>query len=144
MSLASSPVDVFTFAFYHEHESNAVSICIDTKESSDRHVPRSNNWTMKYFFEHIASGSLDEARLFRANSGRSLSLGDFAIVNLARTGVPSHLSLGEAFYTEMARSVIAHQEDILRYSSMPEMVVFCCSGPDEEIDLIWTPFTYAA
>ena len=140
-SLTSSPVDVFTFAFYHDHESKAVSICIDTAESSDRHVPSSNKWTMKYFFEHIASGSLDEARLFRANSGRSLSLGDFAAVNVARTDIPSRIRLGEAFYIEMARSVIARQQDILRHSSTPEMVVFCCSGPDEEIDLVWTPFT---
>ena len=138
-SLATSPVEVFTFAFYHDHESGAVSICIDTKESSDRHVPRWNSWTMKYFAEHIASGSLSEARLFQANTGRSLSPGDFAAVNVARTDIPDDICTDEMFYIEMVRSVIAHQQDILRHSSIPDNVLFCSSGPDNEVDLVWAP-----
>jgi len=138
VSLASSPVDVFTFAFYHDHESRAVSICIDTRESSDRHVPTSNSWSMKYFSQHISAGRLDDARLFQANPGRNLSLGDFAAVNLARKDIPRGLSLDAAFYIEMAKAIISRQQDILGLSSTPDLVIFCCSGPEAEIDLVWS------
>ena len=34
----AAAIDVFTFAFYHDHESSAVSVCVDTEASSARLV----------------------------------------------------------------------------------------------------------
>ena len=81
-------VRVFTFAFYHDHESHAISVCVDTEESSKRLVASSNAYNQKYFWPAIEKGDLEDAALWTANIGRSLSLGDFAFVNLARTDLP--------------------------------------------------------
>ena len=38
----ASGIDVYTFAFYHDHESAAVSVCADTERSSVRFVVGQN------------------------------------------------------------------------------------------------------
>jgi hypothetical protein len=77
-------VPVFTFALYHDHESAAVSVCVDTEENSKKVVQSINSFNMKYFTKAVRSGDLKDAALWRANIGRSLSLGDFTMVNVAR------------------------------------------------------------
>src|SRR5688572_5315823 len=78
-------IDVFTFAFHHDHESAAVSICVDSEASSARSVLSENAFSFRYFADAVAKGDLRTASLFKANVGRSLSLGDFEMVNVART-----------------------------------------------------------
>src|SRR5687767_4198389 len=78
-------VPVHTFAFYHDHESGAVSVCVDTEENSRRVVADSNRYAMKEFAKAIERGDLENAARWQANVGRNLSLGDFALVNVART-----------------------------------------------------------
>src|SRR5260221_2022452 len=85
LEIRSSGIDLFTFAFYHDHESAAVSICADTKASSARSVRSENAFFMEHFAAAVAGGDLRKAELFKANVGRSLSLGAFEIVNVART-----------------------------------------------------------
>lgn len=94
MELRANPVPIYTFAFYHDHESNAVSVCADTKASSLKLVRQSNQWSMKHFSQHVQNGSWEDACLFQANVGRSLSLGDFSHVNVARTILPPGTSSG--------------------------------------------------
>ena len=132
------PIPVYTFALYHDHESGFVSVCVDTKESSMRLVRDSNRWDMRYFAEHIQSGNWKDAALFQANIGRSLSLGDFARVNLGETDLDGDVSTDESFYLEMARAVIAHQREILELAPSPDDVVFCCSSADSEVGLVWS------
>jgi hypothetical protein len=136
--LHTSPVAIHTFAFYHDHESGAVSVCVDTKESSLRLVHQSNQWSIKHFVQHLQNGSWEDACLFQANVGRSLSLGDFARVNLARTALPASTVADQSFYLAMARAVIAHQREILMLASDREDVVFCCSSADSEVGLVWS------
>ncbi len=136
--LESNPIPIFTFAFYHDHESSAVSVCIDTEDSSREHVRKSNQWSMGYFSEHIGEGNLDEACLFQANTGRSFSLGDFACVNLARTQLPAGTNPDESFYLAMVKAIIASQNEILAHAHIPENVIFCCSSPESEVGLIWS------
>jgi hypothetical protein len=136
--LRAHPVPIHTFAFYHDHESGAVSVCVDTKQSSLRQVRQSNQWAMKYFAQHLQDGSWEDACLFQANIGRSLSLGDFARVNLARTALPASTVADQSFYLAMARAVIAHQREILMLASDREDVVFCCSSADSEVGLVWS------
>jgi hypothetical protein len=138
VQLRADPVPIHTFAFYHDHESGAVSVCVDTKESSREHLNRSNRWSMKHFAQHIQAGSWEDASLFQANVGRSLSLGDFARVNLARTRVPPSTVIDGAFYLAMARTVIARQQDILSLAPDPEDVLFCCSGAGAEVGMVWS------
>lgn len=136
--LSKDPIPIHTFAFYHDHESGIVSVCVDTKESSTKLVRSSNQWSMGYFAEHVKNGSWTDACLFQANIGRSFSLGDFARVNLAETDLDGDTATDESFYIEMARAVIAHQKEILALAPEPDDVVFCCSSADSEVGLIWS------
>jgi hypothetical protein len=71
-----SQTPLYTFAFYHDHESGAVSVCVDTAESSSRLVASSNAFNSKYFLKAVNIGDLKEAATWQAEHGRSLSLGD--------------------------------------------------------------------
>lgn len=79
--LRTDAVPVFTFAFYHDHESGAVSVCVDTEANSNSQVRSTNRYNTKHFRTEIAGGDLAGASLWQANIGRNLSLGDFAKVN---------------------------------------------------------------
>jgi hypothetical protein len=142
--LVADSIAIYTFALYHDHESGTVSVCADTMESSRALVRQSNAWTMKYFAEHVRDGNWKHAFLFQANIGRSLSLGDFARVNVARTVLPSGKVNGESFYLCMAKAVIANQQEILSLALRPEDVVFCCSDADSEVGLVWSALPVAS
>ena len=70
--------------------------------------------------------------------GRSLSLGDFARVNLARADLDSDMASDQSLYIEMARAVIALQQEILELAPEPDDVIFCCSSADSEVGLVWS------
>jgi hypothetical protein len=129
-------VRIHTFAFYHDHESDAVSVCVDTEESSKRLVVSSNAYNQKYFWPAVEKGDLEDAALWTANIGRSLSLGDFALVNLARTDLPPG-PRPKDFYLEMVRALHAKEEEIVGLASSPESLLFCASGPNAEVGLTW-------
>lgn len=128
---------VFTFALYHDHESGAVSVCVDTEENSARRVASTNRYNMKHFMKAVAVGDLKRAKLWQANVGRSLSLGDFVLVNAARTELGS-IEADEGFYVAMLRSLVAAEARVVALSPEPERVLFACSGPDDEIAYVWT------
>ena len=136
--LANDPIPIHTLAFYHDHESSAVEICADTKESSMKSVRQGNKWAMKYFAKHIRNGEWEDASRFPANIGRSLSLGDFARVGVARTKLDPSIVTDDAFYLAMARTLIAHQKEILEMSPVHDEVIFCCSGSENEVELVWS------
>ena len=135
--LRNEPTPVYTFAFYHDHESGAVSVCVDTKANSAEAVLRSNRWSIKYFDEHIQAGELEDAQLFQANAGRNLSLGDFAKINISRMDLPEGFEPCDDLYLGMVRSVMRHQEAILELSHDPDTVLFCSSTSDAEVGITW-------
>ena len=135
--VAKDRVPVFTFALYHDHESGAVSVCVDTEESSRRSVAATNRFNATYFAKAIAAGDLETASLWQANIGRSLSLGDFALVNVARTSIDKIAVTGD-FYLSMVRSLMAAQDRVLALSPNPERVVFACSGASGEVAYVWS------
>lgn len=128
---------VFTFALYHDHESEAISVCVDTEESSNRSVLSTNNYNMKYFMSAVKSGDLKSASLWQANIGRSLSLGDFTLVNVARTEIP-RVTADEKFYVSLVQALVAVQDQVVALSPNPERLVFACSGPDDEVAYVWS------
>ena len=129
-------IPVFTFAFYHDHESAAVSVCVDTEENSNRFVVDQNRYNMGYFLPAVANGELTTASLWQANVGRSLSLGDFHLVNVARTEFGGG-EVDEHFYVGMVRALVAVQDRVAQLSPHPERLVFVCSGADDEAGLVW-------
>ena len=134
--LRSSELDLFTFALYHDHEGEAVSVCADTAANSRRVARDTNAFNMPYFLKEIEAGNLKSAALWEANVGRSLSLGDFVAINLARTDLPNG-PLDDAFYLSMVRSVVKRQSEIAELSKDPKDLVFAASGPDDEVALVW-------
>lgn len=136
--LRHEQVRIFTFAFYHDHESRAVGVCADTEESSKRLVSSSNAYGQKHFWPAIDEGDLKAAGLWNANVGRSLSLGDFAFVNLARTDLPRG-KITKDLYVEMVRAIRMREDEIVSLAVARETLLFCASGPDDEVALTWAP-----
>ena len=127
---------VYTIAFYHDHESGAIGVCVDTEESSRRLVASSNAYSQKYFWPAVEKGDLKDAALWNANAGRSLSLGDFSLVNLARTDLPKG-KVTDALYVEMIRALRAKEEEIVTLAASREKLLFCAAGPADEVAFTW-------
>lgn len=134
--IEASGLPVFTFAMYHDHESGAVSVCADSEESSARAVASMNSYNAKHFAAAVQQGDLKHAALWQANVGRSLSLGDFAVVNAARMDL-GNVPVDDRFYVLMAQAVIGMQDRVAALAPRPDKLVFACSGADEEVALVW-------
>jgi hypothetical protein len=113
-----------------------VSICIDTKENSDKKVIESNKYSMKHFKRVIKEGSLEEAMLWQANIGRNLSLGDFEAVNIVEYEL-NNTKNEDAFYLSMVRAANNKAASVLKQSTHGASLVFCCSTANEEVGLTW-------
>ena len=129
-------LQVYTVALYHDHESDAVSVCVDTALNSRRVVDGINSYNLPHFLQAVAYGDLEHAALWQANIGRSLSLGDFTAVNLARTDL-SGVRADEGFYLSMVQALVARHDDIHALAADPSATVLACSGPEEEVALVW-------
>ncbi|MFB2662324.1 hypothetical protein [Shewanella mangrovisoli] len=133
----SRNLDIFTIALYHDHESHVATVCIDTIESSKRSVMSSNEFTKKYFFKAIEKGELESAENWKANGGRSFSLGDFALVNASEIDVPRKVVLPD-FYLNMVHALEEMRELIALQSSHGRSLLFCCSTENFEVGLVWS------
>lgn len=133
----SKNISVFTFAFYHDHESDAVSVCVDTEENSVRSVQSMNKYNLRYFLKAVAEGNFQHASLWQANVGRSLSLGDFAMVNVARADIEEFV-IDERFHLSMVKALVAVQNEIATLSSNPERLLLSCSSENSEVGYVWS------
>jgi hypothetical protein len=95
-----------------------------------------NAYNLRYFCKAVDSGDLQTAALWQANVGRNLSLGDFTAVNLARTDLPEDVSGVD--YCAMVRVVMSRHEEIRTLSLDPSLTLLACSGPEDEVALVWS------
>lgn len=130
-------IAIFTVAFYHDHESRAVSICIDTEANSHAEVASENRFSAKYFWQALDEGDLKELRSSNANVGRNLSLGDFTLVNAGRRELPKG-KITKDLYLDMIRVLRSKEEEIIGLAVSRERLLFCCSGPNAEVDFWWS------
>lgn len=135
--IATAQLPVYTFVLYHDHESEAVSVCADTEERSAGVVATMNRYNAGYFAKAVANGDLKGASLWQSNIGRSLSLGDFALVNVARTPLPSG-PVDDDFYVSMVRAVVSVEARVISLSPHPERLLFACSGMNDEVAYVWS------
>ena len=135
--LAQKKIDIYTFAFYHDHESFAVSICVDTLIDSENAVKSSNSFKMEQFYSAIYSNEIKGLILNKLDTGRSFSLGDFTCVNLSRKDIPEEMIITDQFYFDMIKAINEKKDKIIALSTKPEEVVFCCSTEDDEVGIIW-------
>ena len=130
--------EIITFSLYFDHEGRALSVCADTLESSQKCVAQMNAFSFKYFAEAVEQGDLSKAALWQGNIGRSLSLGDFKHVNLARKNVPRRIGTPKLF-PEMVKAMIRHTPSILGVCDQRQHIVFSTSTATEEVGLVWSP-----
>lgn len=132
-------MSVFTFALYFDHESPALSVCIDTKDNSAQQVHRQNEYSARYFHEHVDSGELERASRWQANIGRNLSLGDFERVNVCRTELRNHSRLSEEDCLDLVRRLRAYSDRLTELAENPEDLILCCTTPTDEVGVVWAP-----
>jgi hypothetical protein len=134
--LRKKRLDVYTFALYFDHESNAISVCADTVSNSAATVRGINTYNRKYFDPAVASGDLKAASLWCSNIGRSLSLGDFVAKNLARTPAKDS-NLGSEFFVGMLHALMDAENEIATLTSDKDTLLLCCTGPSDETEFYW-------
>ena len=128
---------IYTFALYFDHESPALAVCMDTKENSRLRVREQNNYSAKYFLKFIGDRDIERAARWQANVGRNLSLGDFAVVNVAREEVgPIELSAEDCL--GLIERVLAHESAIRKLADDADELVFCCTSPSDEVGIVWS------
>jgi hypothetical protein len=135
--VARERIPVFTFALYFDHESSALSVCVDTQANSTKVVAAINRYNAKHFRAAVDAKDLKAAALWQANIGRSLSLGDFALVNLARTEVPNAVQDAKLDLA-LVRALVAVEAQVLSLAPKPDRVLFACSGADDEVAYVWS------
>lgn len=137
--LTGMGADIFTFALYFDHEACALSVCVDSEKSSKATVARINSYNTTHFHRAIAQGDMESANLWQANIGRSLSLGNFEHVNIARTDVPPEI-IDETFFRSVTNGLINAEQDVIALisSENKSRVLFGCSTADSEIGLVWS------
>jgi len=131
-------IDIYTFAMYHDHESGFVTICIDTKQNSDKSVISQNRYSRDNFLREIEGGNLEMAGLWQANGGRSFSLGNFSFVDFRAIEVTQRKKQ-KGFYLAMIKAIEEMSELIQRSSSHGSNLIYCCSTEKDEVGLIWSP-----
>lgn len=77
------------------------------------------------------------ATLWQANVGRSLSLGDFAVVNAARTDMPGVQQDGNLF-AAMLKAMVALEVEVSKLAPSPDKLLFACSGVANEVEYVWS------
>ena len=129
---------IVTFALYFDHESSALSVCADTEANSAKCVAETNAFTLPRLTKAIDGGDLDGAALWQGTTGRNLSLGDFAHVNVARQDVPPEL-VDEGWFVAMAQGLMRHTDAVLRLCAPDALPVFAVSTATDEVGLVWCP-----
>jgi hypothetical protein len=130
-------INIYTFAYYHDHESSCIGIGIDTEENSNKLVKSSNEFTKKYFYRYLEDEDLNSLKSFCFNAGRSFYLGDYTYRNIVYKKIPEEYKSSKKMYLEMIKAINSNKEDILKFSDKPENIFFSCSSEDNEVEYIW-------
>lgn len=130
-------IPIHTFALYYDHESPAISVCIDTAEQSRQAAIAFNRFNTKHFLQFAIDGDLAQAAKWQANGGRNLELGGFAYINLQRRNIPTKRG-GTKFYAGLLQSLVAQQELVARQAKIRSDLILCCTGPNDEVEYVWS------
>jgi hypothetical protein len=135
--IEEAKIDVYSYSFYFDHESKRrISICIDTNNNSKEAVSKSNKFTEKYFTKYLQEGDYDYVN-FSANSGRNYSLGDFKYANMVSFEYENDLDYSGPYILRVIKTVVSHQDEVTKFSTNPEEVLFSCSTKDDEYGISW-------
>jgi hypothetical protein len=129
--------DVYTFSFCHDRDKGAVSVYADDEVSSRRVVRELNRSSMKNFAKAVKKRDLEEALMWQAMVGRSLSPRDFAWKKLARRSL-GKLEHAPTLHEAMLLAALRYAPQVLELASDREALLFTCSTADDEVGLIWS------
>ena len=135
-TLFSKKVDVYTFAFYYDHEGHAVEILADTKTNSDKQVYKSHRFASREFVKAIQAKDLEKAARWGSSNDRNYSLGDFHFKGLAREPVKAPNN-SAPFFLAMLNAIRRNSKKIAALSSQPQRLVYLCSSRESEIGFVW-------
>lgn len=134
--LFSQNVDIYTFAFYYDHESHSLEILADTKINSRRKLLATQKFAHDEFLKSIEARDLAKASRWSQLGERNISLGDFKHKSLGWEAAKAPKN-SEPFFLAMANAVIRNRANISALSKHPEELVFICSTVESEVGLIW-------
>ena len=134
-ALEKARADVYTFSFCHER-AGAVSVYADDATNSRRVVRELNRASMKNFTKAVKKRDFDEASMWQAMVGRSLSTSDFAW-KLARRSL-GKLGQAPSLHEAMLIAALKYTPKVTALTSDPEALLFTCSTADDEVGLIWS------
>lgn len=133
---------IVTFALYFEQEGAVLSVCADTLDNSLAKQEKARNWSYQYLSESIDNGDLAKAALFNHSVGRSLSLGDFTLRNLAEHALEpddeTH-DMSQSFFVALAQGLHRNAGVCLSICDSKQPTVLACSTHNDEVGLMWTP-----
>ncbi|KJE34736.1 hypothetical protein UF64_13585 [Thalassospira sp. HJ] len=140
----SKNIKIYTFAFYYSHEDSAISVCIDDFQNSQKTLLKTKKWSADQFLRCYRAGDIEAAGLFGrgAVAGRSLSLGDFVLWNLAWNPIAKPKNY-KNFALAIIRAVERNFDEIASEAVQGENLVFCCSGKDDEVQYIWPALSFS-
>lgn len=135
--LKKARADVYTFSLCHERDRGAVAVYADSEANARRVVRELNRASMKRFAKAVRKRDLDEALMWQASVGRSLTLSDFAWKALARRPL-GKLKNSPELHEAMLLATMQCAPLVAPLASDPEALLFTCSTADEDVGLIWT------
>lgn len=130
-------VVIHTLALYYDHETPAVSVCIDTEENSEAQAVSVSAYSRQRFTEAVAEGDLERAARWHGSSDRSFALGNFHMVNVARMELSREFTPTKAFFLMLVKSLVAAEPAVVAQAKMPSSLILCCTGADDEVQFIW-------
>jgi hypothetical protein len=130
-------INVYSFSFYLDHESRAISVCLDTHENSKNKVMEENSYNSNYFRKCIDDNDLEGALMWCANPGRNLSLGDFKFVNVSREDLLES-SPDKKVCEIMLRTLVEFEDAVSQLTKIPDELLLSCSTANDELGLTWT------
>lgn len=137
--LLSKNVDVYTFAFYYDHESCSVEILADTKTNSDRKVIKHHEFSSGEFLKSIESKDLEKAARWSSLRDRNYALGDFQ--HKAIGWEPAKAPNNSApFFLAMVNAIRRNSKKISALSSHAHNLVYICSSQKSEVGYVWREF----
>jgi len=135
-------IDVYSYAIYFDHESKRrLSVCIDTKDNSKLAVAKSNKFTEKYFAKFLNENDSDSIVNFSVNSGRNYSLGNFKYVNITSFEHDKDVDYSNTLILRAIKTIVSRQDEITKFSTNPEQVLFSCSTKEDEYGVSWFKIT---
>lgn len=134
--LFSKKADIYTFAFYYDHESHALSIEVDTKPNSDKEIYKQRKFSNEVFLKAIEAKDLKKAARWSDLRDRNYSLGDFQYKALAWEAAKAPNN-SAPFFLAMVHAVRRNSKKISALSSHGQNLVFICSSKDSEVGYVW-------